>query len=38
MSAGISDILFNNITVGEAFAAVRVKSARGRGGYVKNVR
>jgi polygalacturonase len=38
MSGGISEILFKNITIGEAFAAVRIKSARGRGGFVRNVR
>ena len=37
MSGGIHDILFKNISVGEAFAAVRIKSARGRGGYIKDV-
>ena len=37
MSGGIEDILFKNISVGQAFAAVRVKSARGRGGYIKDV-
>jgi polygalacturonase len=34
MSGGISEILFKNITIGNAFAAVRIKSARGRGGFV----
>ena len=37
MSSGVEDILFRNITVGVVYAAVRVKSARGRGGYIRNV-
>lgn len=38
MSGGVEDVVFRNISVGVAYAAVRVKSVRGRGGFIRNVR
>lgn len=37
MSGGISNVYVNNLVVTHAYAGVRIKTARGRGGYVKDV-
>ncbi|KAH7278600.1 hypothetical protein KP509_38G048100 [Ceratopteris richardii] len=37
MSGGISDVYVNNVVVHHAATGIRIKSAQGRGGYVKNV-
>jgi polygalacturonase len=37
MSGSVTSVIFRNITIGKAFAAVRIKSALGRGGHVANI-
>ncbi len=37
MSGGVEDVVFSSVSLGVAYAAVRVKTALGRGGYIRNV-
>ncbi|KAK8965488.1 putative polygalacturonase [Platanthera guangdongensis] len=37
MSGGISDVIIDNLHVWDSAAAVRIKTDRGRGGYITNV-
>lgn len=37
MSGGISNILVEHIHILDSLSGIRIKTARGRGGYIKNI-